>query len=200
MAVRPYSGRRFRWVAARFVGAFAAVSLDALFLAAPLAAQAPTSETRPTLTGELRRFADASVEVSVFARDLADLPETLWSRVRSAGAVSFLPGGASEANDEARRQLDSRLGSGTVTTVTGASALAPLGVQVRGVDEVRVAWFGRTESEGVLILADAQAADPTFSLRIVIPDPTGTEQDWWGLQAALSQAGIRRVQIVSGTP
>ena len=83
--------------------------------------------------------------------------------------------------------------------VQSPSELEPIGVQVTEEDQVRLAWYDRTEDQGVAILADGRAADEEFSLRILIPNPTDTD-DWWGLQAALSQAGIRRVQILSGNP
>ena len=63
---------------------------------------------------------------------------------------------------------------------------------------LRLVWYDLTESEGVAILADARAADEAFTLRILIPNPNVTDEDWWGLQAALSRVGIRRVQILGG--
>ena len=42
-------------------------------------------------------------------------------------------------------------------------------------DEIRLAWYGLTEDEGVAILADGRAAEELFSLRILIPNPTDTD-------------------------
>ena len=72
-------------------------------------------------------------------------------------------------------------------------------IAVTADDRLRLDWHGLAEEEAVGILALAQEAEGAFSLTIRIPHPTETA-DWWNLQAALSQAGIRRVRIVSGDP
>jgi hypothetical protein len=177
----------------------AALAFTGAFLAPTvLMAQGAQSEPEPKLRGELVRFADATVQISVFAAQPADLPEALWNRVRSAGAAAFLPAGSPAMNDEARTRLEGVLGAGQVRTVTEASELAPFGVHVSAEEGTRLVWYDLAEDEGVAILADARAADEAFTLRILIPTPNVTDEDWWGLQAALSRVGIRRVQILGG--
>jgi hypothetical protein len=163
-----------------------------------LLAQTLQIEQEPTLRGELVRFADATVQVSIFASRPGDLPEVIWARARTMGAAGFLPGGFSGSNDEVRAQLQSILGAAGVRTVSEASELAPFGVEVGAEGGLRLVWYDLTEDEGVAILADARAADEAFTLRILIPTPNVTEEDWWGLQAALSRVGIRRVEILGG--
>ncbi len=102
-------------------------------------------------------------------------------------------------NEAVHEHTASLAGARSVRVVATPSELDPVGVHVTEAGQVRLAWYGRTEDEGVAILAEARAADDQFTLRILIPNPTDTE-DWWGLQAALSQVGIRRVQILSGDP
>jgi len=161
-------------------------------------AQAAQTEPEPTLRGELVRFADATVQISVFVDRPADLPEALWDRARAAAPAAFLPEGAPSLNEEVRARLEAVLGATAIRTVTNASGLAPFGVHVGAEGGVRLVWYDLTESEGVAILADARAADEAFTLRILIPNPNVTDEDWWGLQAALSRVGIRRVQILGG--
>jgi hypothetical protein len=172
--------------------------LGALLSPAALLGQAPRGEQEPTIQGELVRFADATVQVSIFASRVADLPEAIWARARSAGTAGILPKGPPSVNDEVRAHLESILGAAAVRTAREASELAPFGVEVGEEGGLRIVWYDLTEEEGVAILADARAADESFTLRILIPTPNVTEEDWWGLQAALSRVGIRRVQILGG--
>jgi hypothetical protein len=164
----------------------------------PLCAQSAVAG-EATLTGELVRFPDASVNVSVFSPNLESIPLELWERVADSETVALLPGGDSGTNDGMEPRIRELLGGARVLVVTEAADLEPVGVQVTPENRIRLAWYGLSEQEGVAVLADARAVDAFFSLRILIPNPTDTE-DWWGLQAALSQAGIRRVQILSGRP
>jgi hypothetical protein len=173
-------------------------ALGALFGAAALVAQAPQSDVPPTLRGELVRFADATVQVSIFVDRPAELPEALWERVRTATTAAFLPEGEPSLNEEVRARLESILGAAAIRTVSVAPDLGPFGVHVSAEGGVRLVWYDLAEDQGVAILADAQAADDAFSLRILIPNPNVTEEDWWLLQAALSRVGIRRVQIQGG--
>ena len=152
-----------------------------------------------TLRGELVRFPDGSVNVSVFAVDAEAIPPSLWNRLFQAKEVSFLGGGSPEVNESLRIRLAELSGLTTVSVVQSPSELEPVGVQVTKDDQIRLAWYDRTEDQGVAILADGRAADEQFALKILIPNHTRTD-DWWGLQAALSKAGIRRVQILSGRP
>jgi hypothetical protein len=164
-----------------------------------LAAQTQAASDEPDLRGELVRYPDASVDVSVLARDLDAVPQSLWSRIAAGGAVSFLGQGSTHGNESTHQHLEGLRGL-DVADVADASSLPPVGVQVQDGDVIRLVWYHLTETEGVAILADARAGYQPFPLRILIPDPTATAHDWWGLQAALSKAGIRRVQIISGRP
>jgi hypothetical protein len=184
----------FRFLPARV----AAGVLGALLGPAALVAQGAQGEPAPTLRGELVRFADATVQVSVFVERPAEVPEALWDRARSAGAAAFLPEGAPTLNEEVRARLEAALGATAIRSVTEASGLAPFGVHVAAEGGLRMVWYDLTEDQGVAILADARAADEAFTLRILIPNPNVTVEDWWGLQAALSRVGIRRVQILGG--
>ncbi len=171
----------------------------ALFAAAyPLSAQS-SQPLDPALRGELVRFPDARVNVSVFAPTIESVPQALWNRIGQARQVFFLGKGSPGVNEELRVRIAQLPGIERVTVVQDPSELEPVGVQVTGEDLIRLAWYDRSEDQGVAILADARAADEQFTLRILIPNPTDTD-DWWGLQADLSQAGIRRVQILSGRP
>jgi hypothetical protein len=174
-----------------------------LFLLAPISLSAQgvvVPEGESSLRGDLVRFPDARVEVSIFAETSGDIPESLWERIRVAGTVSFLAAGSPEVNDAAWNRLRGTVGVDNVLIVSDPSALTPLGVEVDGQDGIRLVWRRLAEEEGVAILADARAADEAFALRILIPDPTIESEDWWGLQAALSRVGIRRVHILSGSP
>lgn len=176
------------------------VPLVLLWLPGLLEAQQTSSSPSDTeLRGELVRFADATIDVSVFARRLDAVPESLWRRIESAGKVSFLGQGSAEANERVHRRLEAIEGL-RIEDVSDAADLPPVGVQIQEGDEIRLVWYHLTEDHGVAILADARAAYEPFALRILIPDPAVTQDDWWGLQAAVSKAGIRRVQIVSGRP
>ena len=168
------------------------------FVVRPLEAQSIPAE-EAVLRGELVRFPDARLNVSVFAGDAESIPLSLWGRIGEARDVSFFGGGSTEVNESVRTHLSKLPGIETVNVAGDPSELAPVGVQVTEDDEIRLAWYGLTEGQGVAILADGRAVDERFTLRILIPNSTDTE-DWWGLQAALSQAGIRRVQILSGRP
>ncbi len=150
-----------------------------------------------TVRGELVRFPDARVNVSVFVADVESIPSSLWDRISRAGNVAFFGGGSPEVNETVRSRTASAASG--LRVVDDPSNLDPVGVQVTESGQIRLAWYGTDEEEGVRILADARAADDQFSLRILIPNPTETD-DWWGLQARLSQVGIRRVQILSGDP
>ena len=104
------------------------------------------------------------------------------------------------AGDEViRAQVAGLPGIGALREVEDSGETGPVGIGVTPKDQLRLDWNGLTEDEGVEILAAARAASEGFSLTIRIPNPTDTA-DWWGLQAALSQAGIRRVRILSGSP
>jgi hypothetical protein len=118
--------------------------------------------------------------------------------VRNAGEATFLPEGSTSLNDEVHRRLEDAVGAGGVRIVSALSGLRPFGVHVDRDGGLRLVWYDLTEDEGVAILADARAADEAFTLRILIPNPNVTDEDWWGLQAALSRVGIRRVQILGG--
>lgn len=176
-----------------------ALTLVVAWLPGPLRAQTPQATEPPELRGELVRFGDASIDVSVFARDVEAVPQSVRSRLQAVGTVSFLGEGSAEGNERAHRWLEGLEGL-RIEDVSTAAELPPVGVQVQEGDQVRLVWYHMTESEGVAILADARAAYEPFALRILIPDPSVTQDDWWGLQAAVSKAGIRRVQIVSGQP
>ena len=166
----------------------------------PATLQAQTdSEGVPVLRGELVRFPDGRINVSIFSPGLEPIPTSLWSRIGSAGGMAFLPEGGSEWDEAVLLHLRAILSDAGVRLVEAPSELPPVGVQITPEGALRLAWYDLEESEGVAILADGRAADPLFTLRIMIPNATETD-DWWGLQAALSQAGIRRVQILSGRP
>ncbi len=175
------------------------IALSIVSLAVPQVRAQTVLEGESTLRGELVRFPDGTVNVSVFASVASAIPESLWSRIGLAREVSFFSGGSEGVGEEIRARIAALPGGVSVRVVQSPSELEPIGVQVTEEDQVRLAWYDRTEDQGVAILADGRAADEEFSLRILIPNPTDTD-DWWGLQAALSQAGIRRVQILSGNP
>ncbi len=143
------------------------------------------------------RFPDAAVNVSVFAPDVGAVPGALWRRIAEAQVVRFHAAGSASANDAVRAHVASVFGTRALREAEDPEEVAPVGIGVTSTDQLRLDWFGLTEDEGVEILAAARAMDEAFSLTIRIPDPTDSE-DWWGLQAALSQAGIRRVRILSG--
>ena len=191
-------GRRHR--AVRGGPGLTAGAVVALVLcgAVPLSGQ-PASGPGPRLTGELVRFADGGVDVSVVAVGVGAVPPSLWRRAAEGVPVGFHAGGSPGANEAAREQLAGVVGSGLLEEVDGSGEAVSVRITVTADDRLRVAWHGVTEEEAVGILAVAREAEGTFSLTIRIPDPTYTT-DWWGLQAALSQAGIRRVRIVSGDP
>jgi hypothetical protein len=172
--------------------------LSILTAPAALRAQSDQAEPDPTIRGELVRFADATVQISVFADQPAQLPDALWERLRRAGQAAVLLDGPTALNEEVRRRLEEVVGAGGIRPASQASELEPLGVHVSEADGVRLVWYGLAEDDGVAILAEARAADESFALRILIPSPNVTEEDWWGLQAALSRVGIRRVQILGG--
>ena len=166
--------------------------------AAPLSGQ-PAAGPGPRLTGELVRFADGMVDVSVLAAGVGAVPPSLWRRAAEGSPVGFHAGGSPAANEAARDQVAGVLGSRPLEEPDGSGEAASVRVAVTADDHLRLDWHGLTEEEAVGILAAGREADGAFSLVIRIPDPTYTT-DWWGLQAALSQAGIRRVRIVSGDP
>lgn len=165
---------------------------------APLSGQ-PASGPGPRLTGELVRFADGVVDVSVLATGVGAVPPSLWRRAAEGVRIGFHAGGSPAANEAARGQVASVLGSGSLEEADGSGEAASVRIAVTPDDRLRLAWRGLTEEEAVGILAVAREAEGAFLLTIRIPEPTDTT-DWWGLQAALSQAGIRRVRIVSGDP
>lgn len=182
----------------RVRGAAAWARVLPLLVAASLSGQ-PVSELGPGLTGELVRFPDAVVNVSVFAPDIGVVPAALWRRVTAAAVVRFHADGSPGANEVIRAQVAGLPGIGALREVEDPGETGPVGIGVTPKDQLRLDWNGVTEDEGVEILAAARAASEGFSLTIRIPNPTDTA-DWWGLQAALSQAGIRRVRILSGSP
>ena len=177
-----------------------AAGIVALILcgAVPLSGQR-ASGPAPRLTGELVRFADGTVDVSVLATGVGAVPPTLWRRAAEGVSVGFHAGGSPAANEAAREQVAGIVGSGLLEEMDGSAGSSSVRIAVTADDRLRLDWHGLTEEEAVGILAVARMADAAFSLTIRIPEPTGTT-DWWGLQAALSQAGIRRVRIVSGDP
>ncbi|MDE0082836.1 MAG: hypothetical protein OXT72_09335 [Gammaproteobacteria bacterium] len=179
-------------------GLTAGVAALVLCGAVPLSGQ-PTSGADPRLTGELVRFTDGVVDVSVLATGVGAVPPSLWRRAADGVSVGFHAGGSPAANTAAREQVADAVGSGLLEEVDGPGGAASVRIAVTADDQLRLNWHGLTEEEAVGILAVAREADGAFSLTIRIPDPTYTT-DWWGLQAALSQAGIRRVRIVSGDP
>lgn len=164
--------------------------------AVPLSGQ-PASGPGPRLTGELVRFADGTVDVSVLADGAGAVPPSLWRRAAEGVPVGFQAGGSPAANEAAREQVAGILGSRSLGEPDGSGEAGSVRIAVTADDRLRLDWHGLAEEEAVGILAAAREADGAFSLVIRIPDPTYTT-DWWGLQAALSQAGIRRVRIVSG--
>ena len=166
--------------------------------ALPLSGQ-PASGPTPRLTGELVRFADGMVDVSVLATGVGAVPPSLWRRAARGVPVGFHAGGSPAANEAAREEVAGVVGSGSLEESDGSGEAASVQIAVTAEDRLRLDWHGFTEEEAVRILAVAREADGAFSLTIRIPDPTETT-DWWGLQAALSQAGIRRVRILSGDP
>ena len=175
------------------------IALSIVSVAVPQVRAQTVLEAGSTLRGELVRFPDGSVNVSIFASVASGIPQSLWNRIGLAREVSFFPGGSERVGEEIRAQIAALPGGVSVRVVQSSSELEPIGIQVTGEDQIRLAWYDRTEDQGVAILADGRAADEEFALRILIPNPTDTD-DWWGLQAALSKAGIRRVQILSGNP
>jgi len=60
---------------------------------------------------------------------------------------------------------------------------------------LQVARPGLSEAELLRALGDLRELESALHLRLYLP-PGGSMTDIWGLQAALSQVGIRRVQIV----
>ena len=177
-----------------------AAGVVALFLcgAVPLSGQR-ASGPAPRLTGELVRFADGMVDVSVLATGVGAVPPSLWRRAAERVSVGFHAGGSPAANDAAREEVAGVVGSGSLQELDVSGEAASVRIVVTADDRLRLDWHGLTEEEAVGILAVAREAEGAFSLTIRIPEPTDT-MDWWGLQAALSQAGIRRVRIVSGDP
>lgn len=167
-------------------------------LAGPLHAQT-IPDGAATLEGELVRFPDGRVNVSIFSPGIETVPPSVWARIEREASVALLQGGGAELNEAVFRHLSAILPGERLRSIDDPSELDPVGVQVTPEGTLRIAWYDLDESEGVAILAAGREVDPLFTLRILIPNPTETE-DWWGLQAALSQAGIRRVQILSGDP
>ena len=165
-------------------------------VAVPLSGQS-SEGPGPGLTGELVRFPDAVVDVSVFAPDFGVVPAALRRRIAEAEVVRFHAAGSPSVNEAIRAQVASAFGIGALREAAVPEEAGPVAIGVTSEDRLRLDWFGLKEHEGVEILAAARAMDEAFFLTIRIPDPTDSE-DWWGLQAALSQAGIRRVRIVSG--
>ena len=140
------------------------------FAVHPLWAQlVPSGEG--TLHGELR-FPDGSVNVSVFAVDVEVIPPSLWNRLSQAKASSFLGGSSPEVNESLRVRLAELSGLTIVSVVQSPSELEPVGVQVTKDDQIRLAWYDRTQDQDVAILADGRAADEQFALKILIPNPT----------------------------
>ena len=179
-------------------GLTAGVAALVLCGAVPLSGQ-PAFRADPRLRGELVRFADGVVDVSVLATGVGAVPPSLWRRAAEGVSVGFHAGGSPAANAAAREQVADVVGSGLLEEVDGPGGAISARIAVTADDRLRLNWHGLTEEEAVGILAVAREADGAFPLTIRIPDPTHTA-DWWGLQAALSQAGIRRVRIVSGGP
>jgi len=66
-----------------------------------------------------------------------------------------------------------------------------------GDGEAELVWRSIPEEEALVLLREGRQADDGFSLRILMA-PGVAFDDIWELQAALSQAGIRRVQFVTG--
>jgi hypothetical protein len=66
-------------------------------------------------------------------------------------------------------------------------------------DEEELFWVGLTDARAVEILRETRGTGLAISLDILLTEGAFLE-DIWGLQAALTQAGIRRVRIVSGVP
>jgi len=70
---------------------------------------------------------------------------------------------------------------------------------VQGEGEAELAWASISEEEALAVLREGRQADEGFSLRVLMA-PGVAFDDIWALQAAFSQAGIRRVQFVTGDP
>lgn len=153
-----------------------------------------------SLRGELVRNPDGTLDASVIAVGVPSVPDALWDRIVGSGRVGLYVPAASPAGDVLASRLADLLGESQVRRVLDVAALPPVGAEIEADGAVRLTWYRVPEAEGVSILADARAVEPEFSLRILILDSASDQEDWWGLQAALSQAGIRRVQILSGRP
>lgn len=153
-----------------------------------------------SLRGELVRNPDGTLDASVLAVATAAVPDALWTRIAEGGRVALFSPDGSPGGEVLGARLAELVGMNQVRRVADSESLPPVGAAIEPGGGVRLTWYRVPEAEGVAILADARAVEPEFSLRILILDSASDQENWWGLQAALSQAGIRRVQIVSGRP